>query len=468
MDDVESRYHRTPVDGEVSQSTKSGRGLKVRIALISACCLGLLCHIVLRGCFVGTAIPISAGNVDAKDGHVIALDAYFSGNADKKEGREGEQLTDEEGEESQETEESERSEEGSEEGVASQESERSDEGSEEGVTTIARAIKDCTELYLNGAQIDDAGAEALAEILPACQNLQILGLTDNQIGDAGAKALAKVLPACKNLRLLRLSNNQIGNAGAQALAEALPHCGKLWLLGLSKNQIEDPGAYWLLLKLPSCKRLQDVFLNENKISKRGVQTLNKLLASCKRAAMVYLGGNLQDEADARRASNLLVPRKDSVELLHKVSVNNPEDNRIAGLIEESRVLSLAAFHEDCLVNCTRKNGMKLSLLATSDLCTFCGFIVTEFDRHEMTIVRLAVRAEFRRHGLGKVLLQGVVKSAMKRGDIKKVTLCSVSPAVKFYKSLGFRAHSYPGELDREGVAPGQIRMAKMLQAPRKY
>jgi ribosomal protein S18 acetylase RimI-like enzyme len=161
-----------------------------------------------------------------------------------------------------------------------------------------------------------------------------------------------------------------------------------------------------------------------------------------------------------------VPEKKSVKLLRNVSIF---DKNISNLITETRDLSMEAFDEDCLEEVTKKSGWKLSLLVSEDLCTLCGFIVAKVTKGVLSIAKLAIRSEFRRHGFGRLIMEEVIKSARQLGDVYEVSLSSLAEAIKFYQRLGFKAFkNLKVDASRTDLVEGQVYMEKKLRPrPRK-
>lgn len=70
-----------------------------------------------------------------------------------------------------------------------------------------------------------------------------------------------------------------------------------------------------------------------------------------------------------------------------------------------------------------------------------GYVVTmDVDKLTGKIVSIAVRKEFRRHGIGEALLREAIRRLRARGKIKVALEVRVSnkPAQELYKKLGFR------------------------------
>lgn len=156
-----------------------------------------------------------------------------------------------------------------------------------------------------------------------------------------------------------------------------------------------------------------------------------------------------------------VPAKAGVKLLRNVSII---DAKISNLIMEARDLSNQAFDEDCLEEVTKKSGWKLSLLVSSDLATLCGFIVAKVTKGALSIAKIAVRSEFRRHGFGRLIMEEMIKSAKQQSDVYEVCLSSLAEAVKFYQRLGFKAFkNLKVDASRTDLVAGQIYMEKKLR-----
>jgi ribosomal protein S18 acetylase RimI-like enzyme len=163
-----------------------------------------------------------------------------------------------------------------------------------------------------------------------------------------------------------------------------------------------------------------------------------------------------------------IPAKDSVQLLRNVPIHGLHgDAKMAGLVQATRDLSKKAFDEDCLTEVTKKSGWKLSLLVSADHCTFCGFIVSKVAKGALLIAKLAVPAEFRGSGFGRLIMDEVIKSAKQQGDVSVVCLSSLAEAVKFYQRLGFKALKNIKMDDSDDLVEGQVYMEKKLRTRRK-
>lgn len=164
------------------------------------------------------------------------------------------------------------------------------------------------------------------------------------------------------------------------------------------------------------------------------------------------------------------PRKDSVTLLRNVVVHGPSvDKALAPMLAQTRELSQKVFDEDCLQDITKKSGWKLSLLVSKDLSVLCGFIVSKVTKGALSIAKIAVPAEFRGHGLGRLIMDEMMKSVKKQGDVYEVCLSSLPTAVTFYQRLGFKAFKGVKIAQEDGVefVEGQVYMEKRLQKRRR-
>eukprot|EP00406_Dinophysis_acuminata_P060487 CAMPEP_0179273648 /NCGR_PEP_ID=MMETSP0797-20121207/33119_1 /TAXON_ID=47934 /ORGANISM="Dinophysis acuminata, Strain DAEP01" /LENGTH=215 /DNA_ID=CAMNT_0020982077 /DNA_START=67 /DNA_END=714 /DNA_ORIENTATION=- len=161
------------------------------------------------------------------------------------------------------------------------------------------------------------------------------------------------------------------------------------------------------------------------------------------------------------------PAKSSAVLLHGVSVHGPHgDGRVAALVRKTRELSDSVFHEDGLLNVTRKSGWRLTLLVSSGLATLCGFLVSRrATSGGLAIAKLAVPTEFRGLGFGKLLMEDAIKAARRQG-LCEVGLSALPTAVTFYQHLGFKALTGLKVKDDENLVEGQVCMLKKL-GPRR-
>lgn len=156
------------------------------------------------------------------------------------------------------------------------------------------------------------------------------------------------------------------------------------------------------------------------------------------------------------------PTVKSTIILRSVSHTKPEKG-MEGLINQLRELSQLVFDEDCLTGVTKKSHWKLSILATNDFSTLCGFAVTKITNGALSIAKIAVPVEFRGLGFGKLLMEDAIKNAKKQGDVYEVCLSSLSTAVTFYQRLGFKAYTGVKVKTDFEVVEGQVYMVKKLR-----
>lgn len=158
------------------------------------------------------------------------------------------------------------------------------------------------------------------------------------------------------------------------------------------------------------------------------------------------------------------PAKGNTIVLRNVVHCGPlADEKMEGLIRQTRDLSQLVFDEDCLKEVTKKTRWKISLLATQDLSTLCGFCLTRITNGALSIAKIAVPIEFRGLGFGKLLMEDSMKIAKKDTAIYQVSLSSLSTAVTFYQRLGFKALTgFKIKTDFE-VVEGQVYMVKKLR-----
>lgn len=159
------------------------------------------------------------------------------------------------------------------------------------------------------------------------------------------------------------------------------------------------------------------------------------------------------------------PHVKNVTIIRNVSAHGQNsDPRVAGLLRQLRELSDVVFHEDCLVEVTKRSPWRLFLLASEDLAVLCGFITFRVMNGRLSIAKTAVPLEFRGLGFGRHLLENVMKTAKTQSDVYEVILSSLSTAVTFYQRCGFKAMKgvKSGE---EDVVEGQVYMVKKLKAP---
>mmetsp|Transcript_87051 Transcript_87051/g.186587 ORF Transcript_87051/g.186587 Transcript_87051/m.186587 type:complete len:218 (-) Transcript_87051:211-864(-) len=201
--------------------------------------------------------------------------------------------------------------------------------------------------------------------------------------------------------------------------------------------------------------------------------LQKSSHACSENWRSSVGDASTAEPDASSAvsiaeSGLIAPTRDSVTLLRNVSPHDPNvDAKMTDLIRQTRLLSERVFDEDCLLEVTKKSGWKVSLLTTNDMSILCGFIVSRITKGALSIAKIAVPVEFRGMGLGKLIMEEMIKAAKKQGDVYDVCLSSLSTAVTFYQRLGFKAFTGMKIKTDKEVVEGQVYMEKKLRPRRR-
>jgi len=161
-------------------------------------------------------------------------------------------------------------------------------------------------------------------------------------------------------------------------------------------------------------------------------------------------------------------KKSNLVLIHNVVVNGPAvDAELGSLLQQAHELSNSAFSEDFSAGVTKKSGWKLSLLVSKDLSIFCGFVVAKVAKGILSIAKIAVAVELRGCGLGRHIMNELMKAAKKQGNVYEVCLSSLPEAIAFYKRLGFRAYEGLRATTQEDLVEGQVYMEKRLrQRPR--
>jgi len=164
------------------------------------------------------------------------------------------------------------------------------------------------------------------------------------------------------------------------------------------------------------------------------------------------------------ADSVARPAKGNTIVLRNVTVHGPNvEKRMEGLIRQTRELSQLVFDEDCLTEVSKKSHWKLSILATDDFSTLCGFNILKVTNGALSIAKIAVPLEFRGLGFGKLLMEDAIKDAKKKSDVYEVCLSSLSTAVTFYQRLGFKAMTGVKVKTDFEVVEGQVYMVKKLR-----
>lgn len=172
----------------------------------------------------------------------------------------------------------------------------------------------------------------------------------------------------------------------------------------------------------------------------------------------------KEYADApSTAKNLLEGvTKKTVVFVRQVAVQGPqEDARVTALLEQTRELSTLTFGEDALLMCSKKQGWKLTLLASEDMEILCGFLIGKVISGTLSVAKLAVPSKFRGRGFGTLMVDDCCKQAKKHSDLYEVGLSSLASSISFYKRLGFKGLP---QIKVETDVPGQLYMEKKLRA----
>mmetsp|Transcript_68399 Transcript_68399/g.132076 ORF Transcript_68399/g.132076 Transcript_68399/m.132076 type:complete len:234 (+) Transcript_68399:76-777(+) len=160
--------------------------------------------------------------------------------------------------------------------------------------------------------------------------------------------------------------------------------------------------------------------------------------------------------------------KSDVVLISDVVVHGPAvDAELEDLLQQASELSEGTFNEDFKAEVTKKSGWKLSLLVSKDQSIFFGFAVAKMTKGILSVAKIAVAVEFRGCGLGRHIMNELMKAAKKQGNVYEVCLSSLPGAIAFYKRLGFRTYEGLRATAQEDVVEGQVYMEKRLrQRPR--
>eukprot|EP00747_Dinoflagellata_sp_TGD_P030244 gnl/TRDRNA2_/TRDRNA2_134495_c0_seq2.p1 gnl/TRDRNA2_/TRDRNA2_134495_c0~~gnl/TRDRNA2_/TRDRNA2_134495_c0_seq2.p1 ORF type:complete len:376 (+),score=94.26 gnl/TRDRNA2_/TRDRNA2_134495_c0_seq2:145-1272(+) len=164
------------------------------------------------------------------------------------------------------------------------------------------------------------------------------------------------------------------------------------------------------------------------------------------------------------------PMTDEPEYLADVKPHSPEarDNpAIASLLMQVRQLSDDCFSEDCLLDCSKRAGWRVTLLATNIQggadAVLLGFIVFRIkpQLHCVSVAKIAVPEAYRKRGFGRRLVKWAIDYTKALPDINHCSLASLPEAVNFYKRLGFKKmHEITAKTaeEEEDLFPGQIYM----------
>mmetsp|Transcript_51398 Transcript_51398/g.109336 ORF Transcript_51398/g.109336 Transcript_51398/m.109336 type:complete len:173 (+) Transcript_51398:532-1050(+) len=163
------------------------------------------------------------------------------------------------------------------------------------------------------------------------------------------------------------------------------------------------------------------------------------------------------------------PNKRDLVLLQNVNIANQEDEQVKALIKATEKFSDEIFDEkNCLKDCSKKAGWKLSILTTKDRSILCGFVIAKVTKGALSINKIAVPSSFRGAGFGKKIMDEMIQSAKRLPGVYEVALSSLPTAVSFYQRLGFKAHWGLNFAKEEGLVEGQVYMDKRIgKMPRK-
>jgi len=170
-----------------------------------------------------------------------------------------------------------------------------------------------------------------------------------------------------------------------------------------------------------------------------------------------------------RGKPTVVVKKSDLVLIPNVVVNGPSvDAELESMLKQARELSESAFNEDFSADVTKKSGWKLSLLVSRDHSIFYGFVIAKVMKGMLSVAKISVAVEFRGCGLGRHIMNELMKAAKRQGDVYEVCLSSLPEAITFYKRLGFRTYEGLRATAQEDVVEGQVYMEKRLrQRPRR-
>lgn len=145
---------------------------------------------------------------------------------------------------------------------------------------------------------------------------------------------------------------------------------------------------------------------------------------------------------------------------------NQSDPAMFALLAQARQLGQECFKgKDCLDGCSKRGGWRINLLAEGldrgAAASLLGFVIYRLkpDVRALSVYKLAVPEQYRRHGYGKLLMLGLVQQAKQLPEIDRVSLASLAGAISFYQRLGFKKLHTITEKDATDTAfPGQVYM----------
>ncbi|GAX20702.1 hypothetical protein FisN_7Hu011 [Fistulifera solaris] len=149
---------------------------------------------------------------------------------------------------------------------------------DEGAIAVTQFLSSATQLIKIDLRYNDIGAAGLQGWPSLPNTLRFLYLEGNNLQDAGATTLATLLES-SNVEQVFLGANRIGPAGAQALAHILPH-SQITKLYLEGNRIGIEGAEHFINALERDRSsiiLQHLYADNNDIGKESSKRLAKAL-----------------------------------------------------------------------------------------------------------------------------------------------------------------------------------------------
>jgi len=164
------------------------------------------------------------------------------------------------------------------------------------------------------------------------------------------------------------------------------------------------------------------------------------------------------------------PQPEAVEWVVDIPPNaqaTQADTRLRQLCQEVSALSKKAFGEDVCATVSGRSKWRLTVL-TGDVpegySPVIGFVVyklkTEPKFRCLSIAKIAVHPDYRKHGFGSTILAWCVARAKTQKEITSIKLCALPEVVSWYRKRGF-VKEMKLEDDEDSV-PGQVAMSKYL------
>eukprot|EP00930_Biecheleria_cincta_P030480 TRINITY_DN21113_c0_g1_i1.p1 TRINITY_DN21113_c0_g1~~TRINITY_DN21113_c0_g1_i1.p1 ORF type:complete len:243 (-),score=55.88 TRINITY_DN21113_c0_g1_i1:385-1113(-) len=146
--------------------------------------------------------------------------------------------------------------------------------------------------------------------------------------------------------------------------------------------------------------------------------------------------------------------------------DSQSDPAMFALLAQARQLGQECFKDkDCLSGCSKRGGWHINLLAEGldhgAAASLLGFVIYRLkpDVRSLSVYKLAVPEQYRRHGYGKLLMLELAQQAKQTPDIDRVSLASLAGAISFYQRLGFkRLHTITEKDATDTAFPGQVYM----------